>query len=88
LELRDKTLLSPRLSKAYQVARNDEERAALERNVQTLPAIYECLIKMDTFEFGFNLQSQLAADLVIDPSFNANEEQILALKQGKIVAHM
>jgi hypothetical protein len=82
LELRDKTLLSPRLSKAYQVARNDEERAALERNVQTLPAIYECLIKMDTFEFGFNLQSQLAADLVIDPSFNANEEQILALKQG------
>jgi hypothetical protein len=84
LELRDKTLLAPRLSRAYQVARNDEERAALERNVQTLPAIYQCLLKMDTFAFGFNLQSQLAADLVIDPSFNANEEQIVALKQGMI----
>lgn len=82
LEVRDKTLLAPRLSRAYEVARNDEEKKALEHNVQTLPHIYESLIKMDTFEFGFNLQSQLAADLVIDPSFNANEEQIVALKQG------
>ena len=83
LEVRDKTLLAPRLKRAYEVARNDEERKALEHNVQTLPIIYESLLKMDTFSFGFNLQSQLAADLVIDPSFTANDEQILALKQGK-----
>lgn len=82
LESRDKALLAPRLSRAYKAARNDEEKIALEHNVQTLPAIYESLIKMDTFEFGFNMQSQLAADLVIDPSFKANEEQINALKQG------
>lgn len=87
LEVRDKALLAPRLSRAYQAARNDEERKALENNVKCLPTIYESLIKMDTFEFGFNLQSQLAADLIIDPSFNANEEQIVALKQGAIVVH-
>jgi hypothetical protein len=85
LEVRDKTLLAPRLARAYEVARNDEERKALELNVQSLPSIYECLIKMDTFAFGFNLQSQLAADLVIDPSFTANEEQIVALKQGELM---
>jgi len=85
LEVRDKTLLAPRLSRAYQAARNDEERTALEHNVQFLPPIYESLMKMDTFEFGFNLQSQLAADLIIDPSFNANEEQIVALKQGTLI---
>jgi hypothetical protein len=39
-------------------------------------------MKMDTFSFGFGLQSQLAADLVVDPSFTGNDEQILALKQG------
>lgn len=82
LEVRDKSLLAPRLARAYQAARNDEERMALEHNIQYLPAIYESLVKMDTFEFGFNLQSQTAADIVIDPSFNANEEQIIALKQG------
>lgn len=85
LEVRDKTLLAPRLSRAYEAARNDEEKKALEHNVKFLPAIYESLVKMDTFEFGFNLQSQLAADLVIDPSFNANEDQIIALKQGTLV---
>lgn len=82
LEERDKVLVAPRLSRAYQAARNEDERRALEHNVQYLPKAYECLMKMDTFSFGFGLQSQLAADLVVDPSFTGNDEQILALKQG------
>merc|ERR1712087_781782 len=44
--------------------------------------IYEALIKMDQFSFPFLAQSQLAADLALDPAFNANEEQVRAMKQG------
>merc|ERR1711935_681032 len=43
---------------------------------------YEALIKMDTFAFTFEMQSQLAADLVLDPEFNASDEQIKSLKEG------
>lgn len=82
LEERDKTLVAPRMGRAYQQARNDDERHALEVNVKNLPEIYESLTRMDTFEFGFGLQSRLAVDLVSDPDFNANEDQIAALKQG------
>ena len=37
---------------------------------------------MDTFAFTFEMQSQLAADLVLDPDFNASDEQINSLKEG------
>jgi len=37
---------------------------------------------MDQFAFPFNLQGRLAVDLITDPDFNANDEQINALKMG------
>ena len=42
----------------------------------------QALIKMDQFAFTFSMQAQLAADLVTNPDFNANDEQLIALKQG------
>jgi hypothetical protein len=54
----------------------------MERNIPLLPVIYESLVKMDTFAFTFSMQSQLATDLICDPDFMANEEQILNLQQG------
>merc|ERR1712183_1173323 len=36
----------------------------------------------DQFAFTFEMQSQLAADLVLDPDFVGNDEQITALKEG------
>lgn len=82
LEERDKTLVTPRLRRAYEYAQSQEEKIAIERNVQYLPSIYESLIKMDQFAFTFNMQAQLAVDLIVDEHFNGNEEQINALKQG------
>lgn len=82
MEERDKNLVVPRLARAYETAEFPESRAAIERNLQYLPVIYESLIKMDQFAFTFAMQAQMAADLVSDPDFEANDEQILALKQG------
>jgi SAM-dependent methyltransferase len=84
LEDRDKKLLAPRLARAYSLVKSREEQDALEQNVDTLPKIYECLLKMDQFAFPFGLQAKLAADLIVDPGFNGNEEQIKALKMGKL----
>lgn len=82
LEERDKTLLLPRLARAYETAENDKARLAIERNIPNLPIVYEALVKMDAYAFTFSMQSQLATDLISDPDFTASEEQIIALKQG------
>lgn len=82
LEDRDKKLLAPRLSRTYQFLKSEDDVNALAKNVEALPKVYESLIKMDQFAFTFNMQSQLAADLVSDPSFSGNDDQIKALKMG------
>lgn len=82
LEERDKQLLGSRLARVYKTQNSDEETEALIRNVETLPKVYESLIKMDQFAFTFGMQAQLAADLIADPDFNGNDEQILAMKMG------
>ncbi len=83
VESRDKQLLAPRLARAYQQASTDEEKQALEYNVDLLPTVYESLIRMDQFTFTFSMQSTLAADLISDPCFVGNDEQVLALKEGE-----
>lgn len=83
LESRDKKLVTPRLARAYKTLNDEEIRHAISSNVVLLPKIYEALIKMDQFAFNFQSQSQLATDLVLDPDFNANDEQVKALKQGE-----
>lgn len=82
LEERDKQLMAPRLARAYKTLGSAEVTATALKNVEILPKIYESLIKMDQFAFPFGMQAQLATDLIIDPSFNGNDEQILALKMG------
>lgn len=82
LEERDKSLLLPRLTRIYESTDDGLVQQAIERNIPKLPAVYEVLVKMDTFAFTFSMQAQLASDLISDPKFEANEEQILALKQG------
>lgn len=82
LEERDKSLVAPRLARSYFAADSDEDGRRIAENVETLPKIYESLLKMDQFAFTFSMQAQLAADLVSDPGFVANEEQITALKMG------
>jgi len=82
LENRDKLLISPRLARTYLSCKNTEEQQQIVNHVQFLPKIYEVMTKMDQFAFSFNLQSQLATDLVSNSEFNANDEQILALKMG------
>jgi len=82
MESRDKKLVTPRLARGYEKATSEEQRDAVKSNLATLPKIYEALIKMDQFAFNFLAQSQLAADLVLAPGFNANDEQVTALKQG------
>ncbi|KAL3907768.1 MAG: hypothetical protein SGILL_008741 [Bacillariaceae sp.] len=82
MEERDKKLVVPRLGRAYKVVKDPRKKEAITENVAALPKVYEALIKMDQFAFTFEMQSQLAADLVLDPDFNANDEQIVALKQG------
>ncbi|VEU45011.1 unnamed protein product [Pseudo-nitzschia multistriata] len=82
LEDRDKKLVVPRLGRSYTVLKNPKRKDAIRDHIQYLPKIYEALIKMDAFAFTFEMQSQLAADLVLDPDFDANDEQIKALKEG------
>ena len=82
MEERDKSLVAPRLRRAYQYAQTEEEKQAISQNVQALPSVYESLIKMDQFAFTFSMQAQLAVDLVADKNFNGNEDQLAALNQG------
>lgn len=83
MEDRDKKLMALRLARGFAKASTGEKKEALAGNILLLPKIYEALIKMDQFAFNFQSQSQLAADLVLDPAFDANDEQIMAMKQGK-----
>ena len=83
VEERDKQLLAPRLARAYKTFDTDEQKQNAIRNVENLPIIYESLVKMDQFAFTFGLQAQLATDLITDPDYNGNDEQIKALKMGK-----
>ena len=83
LEERDKQLLAPRLARAYKTISSAEVMEMVIKNIETLPKVYESLIKMDQFAFTFGMQAQLATDLITDPDFTANDEQILALKMGK-----
>jgi hypothetical protein len=82
MESRDKQLVVPRLARSYAKAHTEEQKKAIADNILTLPTIYQALIKMDQFAFTFSMQSQLAADLVLDPMFKGNDAQMLALKQG------
>mmetsp|Transcript_17907 Transcript_17907/g.41081 ORF Transcript_17907/g.41081 Transcript_17907/m.41081 type:complete len:662 (-) Transcript_17907:1373-3358(-) len=82
LEDRDKKLVVPRLGRSYTLLKNPKRKDAIRDHIQYLPKIYEALIKMDTFAFTFEMQSQLAADLVLDPDFDASDEQIKSLKEG------
>ena len=85
MEDRDKKLVVPRLGRSYSLTENPDRKDAIRDHIQYLPKIYEALIKMDTFAFTFEMQSQLAADLVLDPDFNASDEQINSLKEGMLV---
>jgi len=82
MEDRDKKLVVPRLGRSFSLTQNPVRKDAIKDHIQYLPKIYEALIKMDTFAFTFEMQSQLAADLVLDPDFDANDEQIKSLKEG------
>jgi len=85
LEERDKQLLGPRLARVYTTqssGENVETAEAVVKNIDALPKIYESLIKMDQFAFTFGMQAQLAADLIADKDFNANDDQVDALKMG------
>ena len=82
MEDRDKMLVSPRLRVLFEESKADEEKTALNNNVDLLPVVYESLLKMDQFAFTFSMQAQLATDLVSNPLFKASEEQIISMKQG------
>jgi len=82
LESRDKILLAPRLARTYEMCKSEEKKSNIKGNIDKLPKVYESLVKMDQFTFSFNLQSQLAAEVICDPSFVANDEQIEALNMG------
>lgn len=83
MENRDKILVAPRLAGVYKYFDGEPERQLkIQEAVECLPQVYESLIKMDQFAFPFDLQARLAVDLVSDPNFNANEEQLMALKMG------
>lgn len=83
MESRDKQLVAPRLARAFTAAPSLEEKDAVGEHVDSLPKVYESLIKMDQFAFTFNMQAQLAVDLVADPDFVGNDEQITSMKQGE-----
>lgn len=83
LEERDKQLVAPRLARNYLQVNDPIYRKSVESKVDLLPKVYEILVKMDQFSFSFSMQAQLAADLITDPNFNANDRQLRALKMGK-----
>ena len=83
LEDRDKGLVVPRLARALETANDPKTlKDTIQKNIDHLPKIYEVLARMDQFAFTFNMQSQMAADLVCDADFEANEEQVMSLKEG------
>jgi len=82
LEERDKQLVVPRLGRSYTLTKDHKRKEAIKDHITLLPKIYEALIKMDQFAFTFEMQSQLAADMILDPDFNGNDEQIGAMKEG------
>ena len=82
MEDRDKALVVPRLGRSFTMTKNPKRKDAIRDNIQYLPQVYEALVKMDQFAFTFEMQAQLATDLVLDPDFNASDEQIKALKEG------
>jgi hypothetical protein len=82
MESRDKMLLAPRLARMFESSKSTEQKRHIQDNIETLPRLYENLVKMDQFQFTFSLQSQLAAEVVSDPSFVANDEQLDALRMG------
>lgn len=79
---RDKQLIAPRMVRVYETLKTEEEKKSLVASVETLPSIYEVLIKMDQFAFTFSMQAQLATDLISDSNFNGNDEQMQALRMG------
>lgn len=86
VEPRDKTLVIPRLVRAIETTEGntrEKVKQAVEQNVSLLSKVYEVLNKMDQFAFTFSMQAQLAADLITNPDFNGNEEQLIALKRGE-----
>jgi SAM-dependent methyltransferase len=87
VEPRDKSLVIPRLVRCIEASPSgpvkDKVMKAIEENVALLPKVYEALIKMDQFAFSFSMQAQLATDLITNPDFDANDDQLIALKQGK-----
>jgi|AntRauTorckE5430_2_1112549.scaffolds.fasta_scaffold08115_3 hypothetical protein len=83
LEERDKQLLAPRLTRAYTTFESDTQKQNVLDNIENLPKIYESLVKMDQFSFTFGMQAALATDLITDPGFNGNDEQINAMKMGE-----
>lgn len=85
MEDRDKKLVAPRLARGFKKATSAEKKSVIASNLALLPRVYEALVKMDQFSFNFQAQSQLAADLILDPDFTANDEQIKALKQGALI---
>jgi SAM-dependent methyltransferase len=88
VEPRDKSLVIPRLVRCIEASPSgptkEKVMKAIEENVALLPKVYEALIKMDQFAFTFSMQAQLATDLITNPDFDANEDQLIALKQGKL----
>lgn len=83
LETRDKKLVVPRLARAYELLDTEDEKNRMLQHFDSLPKIYESLIKMDQFAFTFSMQAQLAADLVGDPDFTGSDIQIKNMKMGK-----
>jgi len=82
LETRDKKLVTPRLARAYDMLETEDEKDRMLQHFDSLPKIYESLIKMDQFAFTFSMQAQLAANLVGDPDFSGNDVQINNMKMG------
>lgn len=85
VEPRDKNLVIPRLVRCIESTEGETKDKVLEavnKNIPVLPKVYEALIKMDQFAFTFSMQAQLATDLITNPDFDANDEQLIALKQG------
>ncbi len=83
LEDRDKKLVVPRLARAYDALQTEEAKKKMLQHFDALPKIYSSLIRMDQFAFTFSMQAQLAADLLGDPDFDGNDEQIKNMKMGE-----
>ena len=81
LDSRDKDLIVPRLANAWR-AGDEQLRTKLEKNLVALPAVYECLVKMDGFAFPIDLQAKLAVDIVSEVDFDGGGEQIEAMRMG------